>query len=154
MDLSYKEVIAEEEEKIRPKEPELLVQFVSKQSARITNIFGDTLTSADKIAYAITHITALYADAIKRTRGGWSCGTCTNKTRIALSRTISAKYSDEELMRFIEFCVSCNDELRFLQNADNNIKDMIRDFLNMRPEPFVHPPASLIRQILDGKTNL
>ena len=48
MDLSYKEVIAEEEEKIRPKEPELLVQFVSKQSARITNIFGDTLKNFSK----------------------------------------------------------------------------------------------------------
>lgn len=151
MDLSYKEVLAGEEEEIHKKETELLVQFVSMQSARITNIFGENLTSADKIAYAITHITALYADAIKRARGGWTCGTCINNTRTALSRTIAAKYSDETLIRFIEFCVSCNDEWSLLQNADNNIKDMIRDFLNMRPEPFVHSPASLIRQILEGK---
>ena len=152
MDLSYKEVSAEEEEKICRKEPELLVQFVSKQSARVTNIFGDTLTSADKIAYAITHITALYADTIKKARGGWTCGTCTNKTRITLSRTISAKYSDEELMRFIEFCVSCDEEVRLLQNADNNIKNMIRDFLNMRPEPFCASP-SIFNTTNSGRKN-
>lgn len=151
MDLDYKEFHAAEEEEIRKKEPELLVQFVSKQSEHITNGFGVTLPPADKIAYAITHITALYADAIKRARGGWTCGTCTNKSRTSLSLTISAKYSEEELQRFIEFCVSCNDDRILIQSADNNNKDMINDFLAMRPEPFVHPPEYLIRQILEGK---
>lgn len=140
-----------DKERIREQEPELLVHFVSKQSVRLTNVFGVTLTPADKIAYAVTHITALYADAIKRARGGWTCGTCANKSRAALSRTISTKYSEQELLRFIEFCVRCNDERILLQSTDSNNKDMINDFLSMRPELFVHPPASLIRQILEGK---
>lgn len=96
------------------------------------------------------HITSLYGHAIKNHRGGWTCGTHANHVRTALSHSMSAKYSNEDLMHFIDFCVRYTEGRDSLQNADKEIKDMAEDFLAMRPAPFVHPPVSWWRQVLES----
>lgn len=147
--MNNKDTLKIEEEKIRSQEPELLVKYTAEMQGYDT-ICGRKLSSADKIAHAIMHITSLYGQAIKKVRGGWTCGTHANHVCTALSHSISAKYSNEDLRRFIAFCVCCTEGRDFLQNADNDIKDMAEDFLSMRPEPLVHPPASWWRQVLEG----
>ena len=71
-------------------EPEILVKQTAEMHARGT-ICGKTLSPSDKIARAIMHITSLYGQAIKKARGGWSCGTHMNHVRTALSHKIAAK---------------------------------------------------------------
>lgn len=141
------DVLKIEEDKIRSQEPELLVKHTAEMQGYDT-ICGRKLSLADKIAYAVTHITALYADAIKRARGGWTCGTHVNHVRAALAHQIASSYDDAQLCSFIDFCVDCADGRKSLQNADNDIKDMVEEFLAMRPAPFVHPPFSWWRQVL------
>ena len=137
-----------EKEKIRVQEPEILVIQTAEMHARGT-ICGKTLSPADKIARAIMHITSLYGQAIKKARGGWSCGTHMNHVRTALSHKIASTYNDEQLLRFIEACVDCVGGQKSLMDADKDIKDMAADFLSMRPAPLVHPPASWWRQVLE-----
>lgn len=138
------------EEEIRRKEPEFFIMHVAGMR-RYSTLCGRTLTAADKIAHSLTYVTALYAEATKRVRGGWTCGTHINHVRTTLSHTISSKYSAEEILRFIDFCVGCSEGRDFLQYADKDIKDMEEDFLSMRPEPFVHPPASWCRRVLEDE---
>ena len=113
-------------------------------------ICGRALSLADKIAHAIMQITSLYGQAIKKARGGWSCGTHMNHVRTALSHNIASKYDDEQLLRFIEACVDCFDGQISFRDSDKDIKDMAEDFLSMRPVPLVHPPASWWRQVLES----
>ena len=113
-------------------------------------IHGRALSSADKIARAIMHITSLYGQAIKKARSGWSCGTHMNHVRTALSREIASKYNNEQLFRFIEACVDCVGGRKSLLDADKDIKDMAADFLAMRPAPLVHSPESWWRQALES----
>lgn len=139
-----------EQEELRRKEPELFIKYVAEKSKRNT-LCGKTLTAADKIAHALSYVTSLYAEAIKRVRGGWTCGTHINHVRTALSNTISSMYSDEELSNFMDFCVCCTEGRKFLQDADKDIKDMVEHFLSMRPEPFVHPSAAWVRKVLKNE---
>lgn len=145
-----KVALAFEEEEIRRKEPAFFITHVAEMS-RYSTLCGRTLTAADKIAHSLTYVTSLYAEAIKRVRGGWTCGTHINHVCTALSHTISSKYGEDEISRFINFCVGCTEGRECLQNADKDIKDMAEDFFSMRPEPFVHPPASLWRKVLEGE---
>lgn len=146
--MNSKDTIKIEEEKILSQEPELLVKYITEMQSCDT-ICGRKLTPADKIAHALMDITSLYAQAIKNTRGGWTCGTHMNHVRIALSHAISSKYSDKELLRFIDSCVNCSEGWESLQNGDSDTRYMMTDFLSMRPEPLVHPPASWWRQVLE-----
>lgn len=145
--MNSKDMLKIEEEKIRAQEPELLIMHTAGMQEHDT-ICGRKLSPADKIAHAIMHITSLYGQAIKKVRGGWSCGTHMHHVRTSLSRKISSKYNDEQLLRFIDFCA---DSRKSLPDADNDIKDMVEDFLSMRPEPLVHPPASWWRQVLESE---
>lgn len=147
--MNSNDVLQIEETKIRSQEPELLVKYTAEMQGYDT-ICGRKLSSADKIAHAIMHITSLYGQAIKKVRGGWTCGTHANHVRTALSHAISTKYSNEDLMRFIDYCVRCTEGRDFSHNADKDIMDMAEDFLSMRPAPLVHPPAAWWRQVLEG----
>lgn len=147
--MNSKDALRIEEGKIRSQEPELLVKYTAEIQDRNT-ICGRKLSPADKIAHAIMHITSLYGQAIKKARGGWSCGTHMNHVRTALSHKIASKYDDEQLLRFIEACVDCfNGRISFL-DSDKDIKDMAEVFLALRPAPLVHPPTSWWRQALES----
>lgn len=147
--MNSQETLEIEKEKIRVQEPEILVKHTAEMQGRDT-ICGRALSPADKIARAIMHITSLYGQAIKKARGGWSCGTHMNHVRTALSYKIASKYDDEQLLHFIEACVDCfNGRISFL-DSDKDIKDMAEDFLAMRPAPLVHPPTSWWRQALES----
>lgn len=147
--MNSKDALRIEEGKIRSQEPELLVKYTAEMQDRNT-ICGRKLSPADKIAHAIMHITSLYGQAIKKARGGWSCGTHMNHVRTALSHKIASKYDDEQLLRFIEACVDCfNGRISFL-DSDKDIKDMAEVFLALRPVPLVHPPTSWWRQALES----
>lgn len=145
-----KVALAFEEEEIRRKEPEFFRTHVAEMS-RYSTLCGRTLTAADKIAHSLTYVTALYAEVIKRVSGGWTCGTHTHHIRTTLSRRISSKYSEGEILRFIDYCVGCTDGQDFLHDADKDIKYMEEDFLSMRPEPFVHSPVSWWRKVLENE---
>ena len=147
--MNSKDTLKIEEDKIRAQEPELLVKYTAEMQGRDI-ICGRALSPADKIARAIMHITSLYGQAIKKARGGWSCGTHMNHVRTALSHKIASKYNDEQLLRFIEACVNCFDGRISFLDSDKDIKDMAEDFLAMRPAPLVHPPASWWRQALES----
>lgn len=142
-----KVALAFETEEIRRNEPEFFVKHVAKMSGYST-LCSRTLTAADKIARSLTYITALYAEATKRVNGGWTCGTHVNHVRAALAHQIASLYDDAQLCSFIDFSVDCADGRKSLQNADNDIKGMVEEFLAMRPAPFVHPPFSWWRQVL------
>lgn len=146
----YMDQLAMEEARIHKLEPDLLVKFVAEMS-NCHSVLGVPLTLADKFAYAITRITAMYAEAIKHARGGWRCGTHINHVRTALSNTISSMYSGEELSNFMDFCICCTEGREFLQDADKETKDMVEHFLLMRPEPFVHPSAAWVRKVLQNE---
>lgn len=148
--MNNKDTLEIEKEIIRSQEPNLLAKHTAEMQARDT-ICGRKLSPADKIAHAIMHITSLYGQAIKKVRGGWSCGTHMNHVRTAVSHKIASKYNDEQLFRFIEACVNCVDGRKSLLDADKDIKDMAEDFLSMRPAPLVHPPASWWRQVLESE---
>lgn len=143
--------IQEKEEEIRKKEPYLLLEFVAEIGSR-----ASLRTPADTIAIAICNITQIYATLIRKYRGGWICGTHTRSVRNALSHTISSKYSDEDLLHFINFCLRCTEGQgqKLLQSGDNEIADLVYDLLHMRPEPFVHPPASWWRRKPGEETNV
>lgn len=147
--MNSKDALKIEEGKIRSQEPELLVKYTAEMQSRDA-ICGRKLSSADKIARAIMHITSLYGQAIKKARGGWSCGTYMNHVRTALSHKIASKYNDKQLLRFIEACVDCVGGRKSLVDADKDINDMAADFLSMRPTPLVHPPSSWWRQVLES----
>lgn len=147
--MNSKDALKIEEDIIRAQEPELLVKYTAEMQSHDT-ICGRQLSPADKIAHAIIHITSLYEQAIKKARGGWSCGTHMNHVRTALSHKIASKYDDEQLLRFIETCVDCFDGRISFLDSDKDIKDMAEDFLSMRPAPLVHPPASWWRQALES----
>jgi len=147
--LNSKDALRIEEGKIRSQEPELLVKYIAEMQDRDT-ICRRKLSPADKIAHAIMHITSLYGQAIKKARGGWSCGTHMNHVRTALSHKIASKYDDEQLLRFIEACVDCFDGRISFLDSDKDIKDMAEDFLSMRPAPLVHPPASWLGKALES----
>ena len=147
--MNSQETLEIEKEKIRVQEPEILAKHTAEMHLR-GKICGKTLSPADKIARAIMHITSLYGQAIKKARGGWSCGTHMNHVRTALSHKIAAKYDDEQLLRFIEACVDCFDGRISFLDSDKDIKDMAEDFLSMRPAPLVHPPASWLRKALES----
>lgn len=138
------------EEEIRRKESDLFIKHVAGMSKNNT-LCGRMLTPADKIAHSLTYITALYGEAIKRVRGGWTCGTHINYVRTALSNTISSMYSDEELSNFMNFCVCCTEGREYLLDADKDIRDMVEHYLSMRPEPFVHPSAAWVRKVLKNE---
>lgn len=144
------EQLAMEEARIREQEPDLLVKFVAEISD-CHSVLGAQLTLADKVSFAITRITAVYAETIKNVQGGWTCGTHIHHVRTALANTISSRYSGEELSNFIDFCGCCTEGQKFLHNADKDIKDMIEHFLSMRPEPFVHPSAAWVRRVLKNE---
>lgn len=147
--MNNKDALKIEEDKIRSQEPELLVKYTAEMQGCDT-ICERALSPADKIAHAIMHLTSLYGQAIKKARGGWSCGTHMNHVRTALSHKIASKYNDEQLFRFIETCVNCIDGRKSFLDADNDIKDMAEDFLSIRPAPLVHPPAAWWRQVLES----
>lgn len=142
--------LAKEEDRIHKLEPDLLVKFVAEMS-NCHSVLGVPLTLADKFAFAITRITAMYAEAIKHARSGWTCGTHINHVRTALANTISSMYSDEELSNFMDFCIRCTEDRDFLQDSDKGIKDMVENFLSIRPEPFVHPSAAWVRKVLQNE---
>lgn len=144
--MNSKDALIIEEDIIRAQEPELLVKYTAEMQGRDT-ICGRALSPADKIARAIMQITSLYGQAIKKARGGWSCGTHMNHVRTALSHKIASKYNDKHLLRFIDACVNCVGGRKSLVDADKDIKDMVPDFLSMRPAPLVHPPSSWWRQV-------
>ena len=139
-----------EEDKIRAQEPELLVKYTAEMQDRDT-ICGRKLSPSDKIAYAIMHITSLYGQAIKDARGGWTCGTHVNHVRTAMAHQIASSYDDVRLCSFIDFCAECAGGRKALQHADNDIMGMVEEFLAMRPAPFVHPPSSWWRQVLNDE---
>lgn len=147
--MNSKDALKIEEDIIRAQEPEFLVKYTAEMQGRDT-ICGRALSPADKIARAIMQITSLYGQAIKKARGGWSCGTHMNHVRTALSHKIASRYNDEQLLRFIEACVNCIDGRKSFLDADKDIKDMADVFLAMRPAPLVHPPASWWRQALES----
>ena len=137
--MNKEDVLAAEKEEIRQKEPRLLMKFVAESYERYT---ASCLrwTPGDPVARGITEITGLYAKAIKKAYGGWTCGTYSSSLRRALSRLICEEYEEKVLLDFIDFCVRQKDDPDPLKNADKDIKDMVVYFLSLRREPLVHPP--------------
>lgn len=146
--MSRKHTLEREMAEIASQELELLVKYTAEWTNKSANC-SRRFSLADKIAHAIMQITDVYKETIKKNRGGWTCGTHMNHVRTALSRKIASQYSDEQLSRFAEVCVTCIDSQKPFLDADQSIKDMAADFLSMRPAPLVHPAASLFRQELE-----
>ena len=137
-------------EELHRKEPELFIKHVAEM-CKHDKLRGRTLTAADKVAHSLTYITDLYAEAIKRNKGGWTCGTNTSNVRAVLSRTISYKYHEEQILRFIDFCCDYAEDQNSLQHADQDVKGMATYFLSIRHEPLVHAPGLRWKQMLDSE---
>lgn len=151
MDTTHMDTLKSKTAEIFRQEPELLVAFVAETSKRQATS-RITRSPADQISRSILRITGLYAQAVKEVRGGWTCGTYMNRVHAALSRRISSKYRETELLRFIDFCIRCAEGSDFLRNADGDIKAMAEDFLSMRPKPHVNPPAFRLQPLAEEHT--
>lgn len=148
--MNSQETLEFAKEEIRKQEPELLIKYTAEMQDRDT-ICRRKLTPADKIAHSLMDITGMYAQAIKDARGGWICGTHVNHVRTALAHQIASSYDDAQLCSFIDFCAERAGGRKALQHADNDIMSMVEEFLAMRPAPFVHPPSSWWRQVLNDE---
>lgn len=135
-------------DELQANEMECFVRFVAERS-RNNPARSRVLTPAEPISYSLMDVRSLYSQAIKKKRGGWSCGTHTNNVRMALARLIASKYCDDQINRFINLCATCVDARNFLQDVDMHIKVMAEEFLSMRPEPCVHPSHSWWKKMLE-----
>lgn len=117
-------------EEIARNEKQLLIRFIAELSERPR---GAPRGDAMLIARALMKITALYESQIKKTYGGWTCGTHKSSYRSVLSRAIAAKYSEEACNRLIAFCCAAGTE-----PGDEEIGQMLEQLLAWRPKPSVH----------------
>lgn len=124
----------------------LLVLYVSQSRQDASDLIHKR-APAEHIAFGLMEITALYARAIQRLRGGWTCGTHISRTRQTLARRIAGRYSEEQLNRFLDFCVCCEDCLAWFDNADEPIRQMANGLIGLRPKPLVHPPRFRLRSL-------
>lgn len=147
--MDYTQEYLSEIEEIHRSERSLLVHFVAEKYEH-NQIRARKQSPAELISRSLMSIRAEYANVIKKHYGGWACGTHANKVEERLRRTINERYTESQINRFIDFCLTTHEVNNI---ADADIREMIESLLSIRPKPFVNHLASHLRNTVNDTQN-
>lgn len=147
--MNYTQEYLSDVEEIRRNEHSLLVHFVAEKYEH-NQIRVRKLPSEELISRSLMSIRAEYANVIKKHYGGWTCGTHANKVEEMLRRTINERYTESQINRFIDFCLTTHEaDDMFDACPDADIRAMVDYLLSIRPKPFVNLRTSHCKNMVE-----